>query len=187
MKSPSNLKKVGAVLWLVGFYKKYMPGFGKSSEPLYQLLKKDRRFSWTKECEDALQRLKWKFILAPSLVIQKTEISSPQPEKHPWLALVHFLAKNKKESLELLHMPPRLWLKVTRTILQQNLSFLLWFGFSNQFKTYLLRRKFVIVTDRRPLVWLYSFEDLECMIPRLFEKLEHFIFEARHNARKDMP
>ena len=67
MKSPTCLKEVRAVLGLVGFYRKYVPGTGKTSEPLYNLLKKENKFVWTKECEQALQELKEKLLSAPNL------------------------------------------------------------------------------------------------------------------------
>ena len=67
MKSPTRLKEVRAVLGLVGFYRKFIPGFGKTSEPLYNLLKKENKFAWTKECEQALQELKGKLLSAPIL------------------------------------------------------------------------------------------------------------------------
>ena len=43
MKAPTNLKEVRAILGLVGFYTKFIPGFGKTSEPLYHLLKKKQK------------------------------------------------------------------------------------------------------------------------------------------------
>ena len=67
MKSPTCPKDVRAVLGLVGFYRKFIPGFGKTSEPLYNLLKKENKFVWTKECEQALQELKGKLLSAPIL------------------------------------------------------------------------------------------------------------------------
>ena len=67
MKSPTCLKEVRAILGLVGFYRKFIPGLGKTSEPLYNLLKKENNFAWTKECEQALQELKGKLLSAPIL------------------------------------------------------------------------------------------------------------------------
>ena len=39
MKEPSSLKGVRAFLGLVGYYRKLIPGFGKTAEPLYRFLK----------------------------------------------------------------------------------------------------------------------------------------------------
>ena len=67
MKAPSNMKDVRAVLGLVGSYKIFIPGFEKSSESLYQLLTKQKKFLWTKEREGALHVLKGRLPAAPIL------------------------------------------------------------------------------------------------------------------------
>ena len=46
--------------------------------------------------------------------------------------------------------------------------------FTNHFRTYLLGRKFIIVTDHRVLVWLYTFKDPEGMIAMWWQKLGQF-------------
>ena len=70
-KSPSSFKRVPAVLGLADFFTKFLSDFGKPSEPLYQLLKKEKNFFWTKECEDAMQVLKGKLLSAPILGYSK--------------------------------------------------------------------------------------------------------------------
>ena len=44
MKKPSSLKDVRAFLGLGGYYRKFIPGFGKTAEPLYSLLNKSNKF-----------------------------------------------------------------------------------------------------------------------------------------------
>ena len=48
MKSTRNLKKKLAALGLVGFYRKFIPCFVNTSEPLYQLLKQEKQASFDK-------------------------------------------------------------------------------------------------------------------------------------------
>ena len=40
MKEPSSLTDLRVFLGLVGYYRKFIPGFGKTAEPLYSLLNK---------------------------------------------------------------------------------------------------------------------------------------------------
>ena len=58
MKVPSSLKDVRAFLGLVGYYRKFFPGFGKTAEPLYSLLNKSNKFEWSTECKNAVTELK---------------------------------------------------------------------------------------------------------------------------------
>ena len=48
IKSPRTIKELRAILGQVGFYRRFMPNFGKIAEPFYKLLNKKERFSWSK-------------------------------------------------------------------------------------------------------------------------------------------
>ena len=51
MKSPRKIKELRAILGLLGFYRRFIQDFLKIAEPLYKLLNKNERFTWSKECE----------------------------------------------------------------------------------------------------------------------------------------
>ena len=55
---PENMKGVRSFLGHAGFYKRFIQDFSKISKPLCSLLKKDVKFEFTKECQDAFQTLK---------------------------------------------------------------------------------------------------------------------------------
>ena len=67
MKQPSSLKDLRAFLGLVGYYRNFIPGFGKTAEPLYRLLNKSNKFEWSAECTSAVAELKKKLFEAPVL------------------------------------------------------------------------------------------------------------------------
>ena len=52
---------------------------------------------------------------------------------------------------------------------------------------YLLGQHFLIITDHRALVWIYSFEEPDCVVARLIEKLGQYNFEIKHRAGKKIP
>ena len=61
MKEPSSLKDVRAFLGLVGFYRKFIPGFRKTAEPLCNLLNKSNKVEWSTECKNTVTELKKAF------------------------------------------------------------------------------------------------------------------------------
>ena len=67
MKESSSLKDVRAFLGLVGYYRKFIPGFGKTAEPFYRLLNKSNKFEWSTECTIAVAELEKKLLEAPVL------------------------------------------------------------------------------------------------------------------------
>ena len=67
MKEPLSLKDVRSFLGLVGYYRKLIPGFGKTAESLYRLMNKSNNFEWSKECKSAVTKLMKKLLEAPVL------------------------------------------------------------------------------------------------------------------------
>ena len=67
MKETSSLKDIRAFLGLVGYYRKFIPGSGKTVEPLYRLLNKSNNFEWSTECTSAVAVLKKKLLEAAVL------------------------------------------------------------------------------------------------------------------------
>ena len=51
----------------MGYYRKFIPGFGKTAEPLYRLLNKSNKFEWSAERASAVAELKKKLLEAPDL------------------------------------------------------------------------------------------------------------------------
>jgi hypothetical protein len=64
-KAPTNPTEVRAFLGLAGYYWKFVEGFSSIALPLTQLLKKDKKFEWTKKCEQSFQELKKRLVSAP--------------------------------------------------------------------------------------------------------------------------
>ena len=55
-------------LGLAGYYRRFVPGFSAIASPLFDLLRKDRPFVWTDDCQTALDALKAKLTSAPVLI-----------------------------------------------------------------------------------------------------------------------
>jgi hypothetical protein len=70
---PRNQKQIKLFLGLTNFYRKSISGYSLISRPLRELLKNDRKFLWTKECEESIQEYKEKLITAPVLMLPKLD------------------------------------------------------------------------------------------------------------------
>jgi hypothetical protein len=70
---PRNQKQIKSFLGLTNFYRKFISGYSLISQPLRELLKNDRKFLWTKQCDESFQELKEKLITAPVLMLPKLD------------------------------------------------------------------------------------------------------------------
>ncbi|XP_053691322.1 uncharacterized protein K02A2.6-like [Sabethes cyaneus] len=57
-KTPENVTELKAYLGLINFYNKFIPNMSTKLGTLYNLLKKNVRFVWSKECDDVFQESK---------------------------------------------------------------------------------------------------------------------------------
>ncbi|XP_062558126.1 uncharacterized protein K02A2.6-like [Armigeres subalbatus] len=63
-KSPQNETELKAYLGLINYYNKFIPNMSSNLRCLYNLLKKDEKYLWTKECEDSFQQSKKSLLTA---------------------------------------------------------------------------------------------------------------------------
>ena len=67
--TPTTVKQTRGFLGFGNFYRWFIKGFSKLAQPLNNLLKKDRKFEWTKDCQQAFDDLKKRFTEEPVLAM----------------------------------------------------------------------------------------------------------------------
>jgi len=72
---PSTVKQVRGFLGFGNFYRRFIKNFSDIAHPLNDLLRKDKRFDWTQECQDAFETMKKWF--TEELVLAMPDHSKP--------------------------------------------------------------------------------------------------------------
>ena len=67
--TPKNVTEIRSFLGLAGYYRRFVRDFSKIARPMTTLMKKEKRFEWTDECETAFQILKERLTTAPVLAL----------------------------------------------------------------------------------------------------------------------
>ena len=67
LKPPVNLKQVRVLLGHTGYYRKFIRYYSDMTYPLEELLREDKEFVWTEECNISFEKLKGKLVEAPIL------------------------------------------------------------------------------------------------------------------------
>ncbi|QRW01159.1 Retrotransposable element Tf2 protein [Ceratobasidium sp. AG-Ba] len=66
--APRKIKEVQAFLGFVNFYRRFIAEFSKIARPLHDLTKKDTRFEWSQECQQAFEEIKKRVSQDPVLI-----------------------------------------------------------------------------------------------------------------------
>ena len=66
---PTTVKQVWGFLGFGNFYRRFIRHFSEITKPLNELLKKDRTFEWTQECQRSFDELKKRFTEEPVLAM----------------------------------------------------------------------------------------------------------------------
>jgi hypothetical protein len=67
--TPTNVSEIQSFLGLAGYYRRFIQDFSKIAKPMTKLLKKNKDFEWTGECQASFQELKKHLTSAPVLVL----------------------------------------------------------------------------------------------------------------------
>lgn len=174
---PSNVKEIKQFLGLCGFYRKFIENFSKITQPLTKLLKKDQIFYWSQEQQRAFDILKSKLISEPILqypdfskeFILTTDASN--------FSIGAVLSQNHSGSdLPIAYASRTLnRAESNYNTTERELLSIVWS--INHFRPYLYGRKFLIVTDHRPLIWLFNVKDPGSKLVRWRLKLEEYDYE----------
>ncbi|WVZ84409.1 hypothetical protein U9M48_031446 [Paspalum notatum var. saurae] len=74
-KQPETVTEIQSFLGLAGYYRRFIKDFSKTAKPMTTLTKKNAKYSWSPNCEEALQSLKRSLTTAP--VLAQPDVTRP--------------------------------------------------------------------------------------------------------------
>ena len=175
--TPQNQKQIKSFLGLIGFYRKFINNFSDIAKPLTDLLKKDKEFLWTSLQQHAFETLRRTLTTKPLLIYPDFEREFILTTDSSNFALGAILSQG-----EIGNDKPISYASRTLNRAEQNYSTterealaIVWA--TNYFRHYLYGRKFTIVTDHRPLTWLFNVKDPGSKLIRWRLKLEQYDYK----------
>ena len=177
---PKNADDVRRFVAFCNYYRRFIKNFAEITHPLNKLLRKNTPFNWTNECELSFYNLKTKLI-SPQILqfpdytkefviltdASKIACGAVLAQRHDGFELpVAFASKafTKGES--------------NKSTIEQELTAIHWA--INHFRPYIYGRKFVIKTDHRPLIYLFSLKNPSSKLTRMRWDLEEYNFEVEY-------
>jgi RNase H-like domain found in reverse transcriptase/Reverse transcriptase (RNA-dependent DNA polymerase)/Integrase zinc binding domain/Integrase core domain/SCAN domain len=188
MRVPRTKKEVRSLLGFVNFYKSYIPKFSDLCIPLTSLLKKDSSeiVAWTKDTERAFKDLKSAMSCAPVLIspdfdkLFYLEVDSSMYATGACLSQmvnnvcrpILFISKKFAESETKLSALERECLGLLIIV--------------TKLKYYLLGRRFILLMDAQPLIYLKTKSSTSAKLLRWSLRLAEYEFDISHVAGKRM-
>ena len=186
---PKSKTEVRAFLGLAGYYSRYIPMFSSIAAPLTDALKGRERkgnIIWTKDCEQAFDRLKDSLCAFPVLYspnYHKTFIVQTD-SSDVGMGVVLSQMSGENEEHPIIYLSKKFSDIEKRYSVSEKECAAIIFAVS-KLKCYLDGNFFQIVTDHNPLVWLNTHASSNARLMRWSLILQPFNFELIHRKGKD--
>lgn len=181
---PKNQKELKSFLGLVGYYRKFIQNFAKTSKPLTKLLKKDTKFIWDASCSIAFQTLKESIISPPILQypdFSKKFIITTDASNFAVGAILSQGEINKDKPIAFASRTLN-HAEQNYSTTEKELAAVVWAV--KHFRPYIFGTKFKIVTDHKPLLYVFNINDPGSRLTRFRLKLEEYDYEVIYKAGK---
>ncbi|KAJ0177013.1 hypothetical protein K1T71_007022 [Dendrolimus kikuchii] len=181
---PQSPKDIKSFLGLVSYYRRFIPDFAKLAKPLTSLLKKDVLFIWQNEQQLAFESLKNKLVTAPILAypdFTQPFILTCDASNHAISAILSQGAVGQDRPIA--YASRTLNKAESNYTVTEKECLAIIFG-TKIFRPYLYGHRFKILTDHKPLQWLFSCKDPGSRLVRWRLKLEEFEYEIQYKKGK---
>lgn len=151
--SPTNKTELKSALGMFNYYRNFIPHFADICQPMYELLKEDTEWKWTRNCEAAFHKLKT--VVCSAKVLAHYDPSVPvklsvdASQNALGAVLCHVFPNGMERPISFASRTLSETEKAYAQIDKEALAIV--FGV-RKFNQYLFGRHFVLVTDNKPLL-----------------------------------
>eukprot|EP00731_Ephydatia_muelleri_P018713 Em0011g753a len=154
---PKNVAELKSFLGMVNYYAKFLPNLSTTISPLYTLLKKNSRWQWTEECSQAFLAAKGMLTSSKVLAHYNPKLSLILATDASSYGVGAVLTQVSEEGTE----RPIAYVSRTLSDAERNYAQIekealaIIFGVK-RFHVYLYGRKFLLLTDHKPLTTIFG-------------------------------
>ncbi|XP_076269006.1 uncharacterized protein LOC143201674 [Rhynchophorus ferrugineus] len=181
---PKTPKEIKSFLGLIGFYRKFIKNFAKITKPLTQCLKKNSKVNHDRAFIEAFETCK--NILMNDPILQHPDFQKPfiLTTDASNFAIGAVLSQGTiGNDLPIAYASRTLsTTECNYSTIEKELLAIVWA--TKYFRPYLFGRKFSIVTDHKPLQWLFSIKEPNSKLVRWRLKLQEFDFTIHYKKGK---
>lgn len=177
---PRTPKQIKSFLGLLGYYRKFIKDFSNLTKPLTECLRKGKTIKLTPSFINCFDHCK--NILCNDPILKYPDFSKPfnVTSDASNVALGAVLSQGPVGSDKPICYASRTLSKSEQnySTIEKELLGIVWA--TKYFRPYIYGRKFKIITDHKPLTWLFSLKEPNSKLVRWRLKLEEFDYEIIH-------
>ena len=180
--TPTKVSELRSFLGLASYYRRFIDSFSVIAAPLYQLMRKDSRFTWRDEQQLAFEQLKVALTTSPVLGCPQSEGTFCLDTDASERGLGAVLSQEQGGNERVLAYASRTLSAAERnySITRKELLAVI-FGLK-KFRPYLIGRRFTVRTDHAALKWLRQTPEPMAQAGRWLAVMEEFDFDVQHRA-----
>ena len=183
--TPSSKRETQRFLGFASYYRRFVKDFARIARPLHRLTERTASFVWTDECRDAFNELCQSLCSAPVLAYPDFSRPFVLDTDASDVGIGAVLSQVDGEGRErVIAYGSRLLSKAERKYCVTHRELLAVVAFTQQYRPYLLGRKFQLRTDHGSLTWLRNFREPEGQLARWLERLQELDFDIVHRRGK---
>ncbi|KAI4880801.1 hypothetical protein NFI96_008107 [Prochilodus magdalenae] len=177
---PTCVSEVRQFVGLAAYYRRFVQDFAAIARPLHELTKKNVRFRWTPECQDAFETLKNLLTTTPVLGYPRDsgDLILNTDASHFGIGAV--LSQMQDGVERVLAYGSRRLSSTEQNYCTTRRELLAVVEFTRHFRQYLLGRPFIVRSDHSSLRWVVKMKEPEGQLARWLEKLAEYDFEVVH-------
>lgn len=181
---PKTADEVRRFVAFCNYYRKFIPSFSEITIPLNKLCRKNASFIWTEECQRSFENLQNKLTSSPILqypdfskentFVLQTDASN--------VALGSILCNEDLKPIAYASRPLNK-AELNYPTIQKELLAIIWSV--KYFRPYLYGRKFTILTDHKPLIYLFGMKDPSTRLLKFRLQLEEYDYNVVYIKGRD--
>lgn len=177
---PTNLTELRSFIGFCSYYRRFVLNFAMIAKPLHDLTKKNAKYIWTDNCQNAFDRLRTELSTAPILAHPDFEQEFILDTDASNEAIGAVLSQVQKGIERPIAFASKSLSNSERKYCVTRKELLAVVTFVKYFRQYLYGRKFKVRTDHSSLRWLMNFKDPEGQLARWNEVLSCYDFYIEH-------
>jgi transposase InsO family protein len=179
---PRSIKDVRAFVGLASYYRRFVHGFAAIAAPLHQLMKKNAKFTWGEEQQEAFDRLKKALIESPVLVTPGDDLHYVLDADASDTAMGAVLSVIIDDEEHVVAYASRAFTKCQKNYCVTRRELLAVVLALKIFKQYLLGRHFTVRTDHSALQWFKRSKEPVGQPGRWLETMEEYSFDIQFRS-----